>query len=104
MIVVKHHFIGGIYTKELVIKDGATEVSHQHNFDHQSILAQGCAIVEVGGVKSTYWSPAIIEIKAGLNHSVTAVNGDVIWYCQHATDCTDPEQIDHTLIMANEHG
>lgn len=97
MKVIKHHFIGGVYGKELLIPDGEDVVSHKHNFDHMSVLAKGCVIVEVGGTQSTYYAPAVIEIKAGIEHSVLAVNGDAHWLCIHATEETDETKIDETL-------
>jgi hypothetical protein len=41
--------------------------------------------------------PACLTIKAGKSHKVTALT-DVHWFCVHATDETDPDKVDHTLI------
>ena len=93
--VISHSFMGGTYAKKMLIHDGCEVVSHQHHFDHLSILAKGCVIIEVDGAQSTHYAPAELEIKAGQTHKITAVNGDVIWYCIHAI--TD-EDLDHDTI------
>lgn len=97
--VISHHFGGGIYCKLMRIKEDHEVVSHKHNYDHLSMLFSGCVIVEADGVQKTYWSPDVIEIKAGIDHSVIAVNGPAIWGCTHATDCTDVSKVDEVLIQ-----
>ena len=101
--VINHHFIGGVYCKSMRIPENHEVVSHAHHYDHMSVLTKGCVIVEADGVQETYWSPAVIEIKAGVHHSVTPVNGDAHWLCIHRTDCTDVEQVDDVLIKKRLH-
>jgi hypothetical protein len=96
--VQAHHFIGGVYAKEVIIDDGFEVQQHAHTFDHMSVLVEGCAIIWQGDVQETYYAPAVIEIKAGIEHSVQAVNGRVVWLCIHATDSCDAENIDEVLI------
>lgn len=96
--VIKHHFFGGIYAKEMKIPDHYTVVSHEHTYDHLSILSQGSVVVEVDGEVKIYHAPAVIEVKAGLSHAVTPLYGDAYWFCIHATDCTDESKIDDVLI------
>lgn len=97
--VIAHHFIGGIYAKSMLIPEDCEVVSHKHNYDHMSVLTSGCAIVEADGQQQTYWAPSVIEIKAGVAHSVRPVNGDAHWLCLHKTDCTDVDQVDNVLIQ-----
>jgi quercetin dioxygenase-like cupin family protein len=101
--VIAHHFVGGVYAKEMLIPEDHEVISHQHVYDHMSVLTQGCVIVEADGQQETYWSPAIIEIKAGVAHSVRPVNGPAHWLCIHATDCTDESQVDEVLIQPRAH-
>ena len=63
-----------------------------------SILAKGKVIVGVENIEKEYTAPACIEIKAGLNHSVTALE-DSVWFCIHATNEKDPEKVDQLVIM-----
>jgi quercetin dioxygenase-like cupin family protein len=94
---IAHHFGGGVYAKETHIPAGVVLTQHRHRFDHLSVLASGTAVVEVDGLRRTLQGPACVVVEAGKAHSVTAIT-DVVWYCVHATDCTDPEQVDNRLI------
>ena len=94
---ITHHFVGGLYAKETRIPAGVTLTQHVHLFDHLSALMQGTASVEVDGERVTHTAPVLLTIKAGKVHTVKAVT-DVVWACLHATDETDPEQIDAGLI------
>lgn len=96
--VISHHFAGGVYCKLMRIKENSQVVSHKHEYDHMSVLMQGCVIVRADGEQNTYYAPNIIEIKAGVEHSIVAINGDAVWGCIHATDCTDESKIDDLLI------
>jgi len=96
-VAIQHHFGGGVYAKETHIPAGVVLTQHRHQFDHLSVLASGTAIVEVDGQLRTLAGPTCIVIEAGKVHSVTAVT-PVTWYCVHATDCTDPDKVDHQLI------
>jgi mannose-6-phosphate isomerase-like protein (cupin superfamily) len=94
---VKHHFVGGIYTKEMHIPPGFRLEQHRHTFDHQSILVSGDAIVEVDGEQTQYAGPSMLTIAAKKVHSIIALT-PVVWLCQHVTSCTDPENIDAEFI------
>lgn len=96
--VQAHHFIGGVYAKEVIIDDGFEVKQHSHAFDHMSVLVEGCAIVWRGDTQETYYAPSVIQIKAGIEHSVQAVNGRVVWLCIHATEECDVDKVDNVLI------
>ncbi len=94
---VVHHFVGGLYAKETHIPKGLKLTQHAHTFDHLSALMQGSCIVDVDGQRAPYDAPALLTIKAGRHHEVTAIT-DVVWACLHATNVTDPDAIDESLI------
>jgi len=96
-MTVTHHFGGGVYTKQCVMSPGITYQQHMHNFDHLSILSSGAALVEVDGVITEHYGPTVLTIKANKYHSITPIT-EIVWYCIHATEETDPEHIDETLI------
>jgi quercetin dioxygenase-like cupin family protein len=98
---VEHFFSGGTYAKRMIFPQGAVVPSHKHLFDHMSILAQGRAMVTVNGKSTVYDSPAVIEIKKNQVHTVTALER-CHWYCIHATEITDHEKVDETLIVEKE--
>lgn len=94
---IVHHFGGGVYAKETRIPSGLILSQHIHKHDHLSILASGKAQVTVDGESKVIQGPACILIEAGRAHKVTSLS-EVCWFCIHATEETDPLNIDHTLI------
>jgi mannose-6-phosphate isomerase-like protein (cupin superfamily) len=96
--MIHHHFSSGVYAKETRIPAGYVLVQHAHKHDHLSILASGSVEMVVNGVKSIVEAPACLTIAAGKHHGVKSLT-DVVWYCVHATDCTDEDDIDEVLIV-----
>lgn len=94
---ISHHFGGGVYAKESRVDAGLILIQHKHEHDHLSILASGTVEMLVDGQKSVLNGPACITIKAGQHHGVRALT-DVVWYCIHATECTDENKVDAVLI------
>lgn len=104
MLVNKHHFIGGhVYLKEFELADGEIITQHKHTFDHVTLLASGSVIVTLDGAPSLHHAPDYLFIKAEKHHQMQAFDGPALLYCTHITDCTDPDSIDHTLIMDGDH-
>ena len=93
-----HHFSSGVYAKQMHLPAGHAAVSHKHAYDHLSILAAGAVVVATDEGSLTFRAPACLTIKAGMNHSITALE-DVTWFCIHATEETDPKQVDRVLIQ-----
>ena len=73
-------------------------MQHAHKHDHLSILASGSVELLVDGVRSVVHGPACLTIAAGKHHGVKSLT-DVVWYCIHATDCTDENEVDEVLIV-----
>ena len=94
---VIHHFSAGVYAKQMLLPAKHFAVSHAHAYDHLSILAKGQVTVKVQGVETEYMAPACITILAGQHHTITA-HEDSVWFCIHATDETDPANVDEVLI------
>jgi quercetin dioxygenase-like cupin family protein len=94
---ISHHFGGGVYAKETHVKAGQVLVQHMHEHAHLSVLASGTVEVLVDGVRSVVIGPACLTIEAGKHHGIRALT-DAVWYCIHATDCTDPQAVDEVLI------
>ena len=92
-----HHFAGGVYAKETRIPAGMVLIQHRHLHDHLSLLASGSVELEVDGARSTHTAPACMTIAAGKHHGVKALT-DAVWFCIHATDCTDEDAVDQVLI------
>lgn len=96
--MIHHHFSSGVYAKETRIPAGYVLVQHAHKHDHLSILASGSVEMVVDGVKSIVEAPACLTIAAGKHHGIKSIT-DVVWYCVHATDCTDENEVDDVLVQ-----
>ena len=94
---IKHHFSGREYAKQMTLPAGHFAVTHEHLYDHISILAVGHVIVEIDGIRSDLHGPDALVIPAGKKHRIEAIS-DSVWFCVHATDETDPDKVDRVLI------
>ena len=97
--MIEHHFSSGVYAKETRIPAGSWLVQHAHLHDHMSILASGSVELMVDGKTSVLHAPACLTIEAGKHHGVRSIT-DVVWYCIHATNCTDADEVDDVLIAS----
>ena len=95
--MIAHHFSSGVYAKETLIPAGKWLIQHSHKYDHLSVLAQGTIELVVDGVSTVMSAPNCLTVAAGKHHGVRAVT-DVVWYCIHATNCTDESEVDDVLI------
>jgi quercetin dioxygenase-like cupin family protein len=96
--MIQHFFSSGLYAKESRIPAGHMLVQHAHKHDHLSILASGSVELVVDHTINIIHAPACITIKAQKHHGVKTLT-DCVWYCVHATDCTDENEIDEILIQ-----
>jgi len=99
--MINHHFSAGVYAKETLIPAGHVLVQHKHKFDHLSILASGSIELMVDGERKIVHAPACLTIEANKHHGVKSIT-DVVWYCIHATECTDTDEIDEVLIARDD--
>jgi quercetin dioxygenase-like cupin family protein len=97
-VEIGHYFAGGVYAKQMTIAKDCKIPTHKHVYDHLSILAKGRVQVTVSRETVEYVAPAAIEIKRDLVHTLTAIE-DSVWYCIHATEETDPESANKTIIV-----
>ena len=94
---IRHHFSGREYAKQMTLPAGHYAETHEHVYDHISILAVGHVFVEIDGVRREMHGPDAIVIPAGRKHRIEAIT-DSVWFCVHATEETDPSKVDETLI------
>lgn len=99
--MIKHHFSAGVYAKETRIPAGHVLVQHKHKFSHLSILASGSIELMAGDERQIIHAPACLTIEADKHHGVKSLT-DVVWYCVHATACTDADEIDEVLIVPGD--
>ena len=93
-----HHFSDGLYAKEMHIPKGYAAISHKHEYSHLSILSDGKVLVKTDDFTKEFIAPACIEIKAGINHMIVALE-NAVWFCIHATNETDVSKVDEVLIQ-----
>ena len=98
---VTHHFSDGLYTKEIPIPKDYMVIQHRHNYSHLSILAKGRVLVHVDDEVKEVVGPACLEIKKGAFHSIKALE-DSLWYCIHATDETDLNNMEDVLVKKGD--
>lgn len=106
MLGVQHHFLPGLYAKEMRISAGTTFGKHVHDFTHVSVLAKGHVHVHIvrNGKRVNHYivkAPGHLVIGKGDEHEIEAIE-DSIWYCIHVTDETDPSKIDEALTGARK--
>lgn len=94
---VLHHFGGGVYAKQAFIPAGSVVGKHKHDYDHLSILASGVAQIETDGDVKEINGPICVTIAKDKYHMISALT-DCVWFCIHATDCTDEAKVDEVLI------
>lgn len=87
----------GVYIKETHIPAGVKLSMHVHTFTHKSVLASGKALLHVGGSSKEITAPSVFVVQTGVAHEVEAIT-DCVWLCIHATDESDPDKIDHTIV------
>jgi quercetin dioxygenase-like cupin family protein len=96
-----HNFSDGLYAKQMFIPKGYVVGQHAHKYSHLSILAKGRVIVKTDKAEKEYAAPACLEIKEGINHAIEALE-DSDWFCIHATEETNIDNIDNILIGKGE--
>jgi quercetin dioxygenase-like cupin family protein len=97
-IDITHHWVADeVYSKRTKIAAGMKLTQHIHPYDHASALISGTVLLEVDGEKREITGPDMLLIRAGKEHSVTALT-DVVWHCIHITDDTDPETVDQSIL------
>ena len=98
---IEHFFSDGVYSRKMTIPQGVQVPTHKHKFNHMSIVASGKVQVTVDGETKEYVAPAQIEIKKDQVHTVYALE-ETVWFCIHATNVVDADEIDHELISGEE--
>lgn len=94
---IEHYFSGREYAKKMELPAGHYAETHEHLYDHISILAAGEVTVQIDGESIRYVGPTAMVIPANKKHRIDAIT-DSIWFCVHATDEIDPEKVDQVLI------
>jgi hypothetical protein len=94
---LQHVFAPGVYMRQIHIAAGMMVIGAIHKYAHGNVLAQGkCWVVtEYGGEELC--APLTFTSEPGTKRLVYALT-DVVWTTVHATDMTDPEEIERDII------
>ena len=55
---IEHHFLPGVYAKEMHLAKGYTAFSHSHAYDHKSLYIGGPVTVKTDDTETRYPAPA----------------------------------------------
>ena len=97
---VKHHFINGVYLRELFIPAGTLLTGKIHNKENFSILAQGTLRITNGTESKIISAPYITSDKPGIKRMGYAET-DVVFINVIKTDLTDIDEIEKELVSEN---
>lgn len=101
--LVELGYFGNIWVRQnTLLKTGDSFAGHKHKFDHVTLLAQGAVTVEVEGRSpKKFVGPTFIVIRKELNHKITALQDNTIYYCVFALRDIDGEIVED--IYGNKH-
>jgi hypothetical protein len=98
---VVHHFGPGVYMREVKIPAGALAVGHHQNFDHMNVLLKGrLTVVNDDGSTSELAAPMMFVGRPG--RKIGYIHEDVVWLNIYATDETDIEKLEATLVTKSQ--
>ena len=94
---VVHHFMPGVYIRELRIPKGTVVIGHTHRHAHTNQMLKGRLMVQgVGEVTAPYLGTS------GPGRKVAYALEDSVWMNVYATDCRDVMELDETLFERSE--
>ncbi len=99
--LTKHHFLPGIYIRELHIPKGMIVVGRIHKHRHISILGKGAIEVLVNGRIEIVTAPFMCSTEPGFKRIGLALD-DTIWSTVHLTDITDVTTLEKELVCDTE--
>jgi len=94
---VKHHFIDGVYLRELFIPEGTLLTGKIHNKENFSILASGTLRITNGTDSMIISAPHVMSDKPGIKRMGYAET-DVVFINVIKTDLTDIDEIEKDLV------
>jgi len=94
---VKHHFIDGVYLRELFIPAGTLLTGKIHNKENFSILASGTLRITNGTDSIIISAPHVMSDKPGIKRMGYAET-DVVFINVIKTDLTDIDEIEKELV------
>ena len=94
---IKHYFAPGVYAREMWMPAGCLITGKIHLTEHLNMLSQGKVSVSNQGDSITMEAPYTFVSPIGTKRAIYA-HEDSTWTTIHATDLTDPEEIEDEII------
>ena len=94
---ITHHFAPGVYAREMWMPAGCLITGKIHLTEHLNILSQGSVSVSNKGDSITMTAPHTFVSPVGTKRAIYA-HEDSTWTTIHATELTDPEEIEREII------
>lgn len=90
-------YFGNIWVRQNILeKCGTSHDGHKHHFDHVTLLTKGKIKIEVDGHPTKeFTAPTFVVIRKELQHKITALTDDVLYYCVFALRNMDGEAIEN---------
>jgi quercetin dioxygenase-like cupin family protein len=93
--------IHGLFTRMMHFANvGDTEIGHQHQFDHATLVAHGAVLVRCRGKETVFKAPQLIWIAAELEHELVAQEADTVCVCLHTTDSASSPIVSLDMVPA----
>lgn len=93
---VAHYFGPGIYVREVQMKAGTLAIGHFQRFEHLNIVLQGAVAMFTDNGVEVVRAPFIFTGKPGKKAGY--VIEDLVWQTIYATQETDIERLEDTLV------
>lgn len=94
---ITHHFAPGVYAREMWMPAGCLITGKIHLTEHLNILSQGKVSVSNQGESIEMTAPHTFVSPVGTKRAIYA-HEDSTWTTIHATELTDPEEIEDEII------
>lgn len=94
---ITHYFAPGVYAREMWMPKDCLITGKIHMTEHLNMLSQGRVSVSNQGDSITMTAPYTFVSPVGTKRAIYA-HEDSTWTTIHATDLTDPEEIEEEII------
>jgi hypothetical protein len=94
---ITHHFAPGVYAREMFMPAGTLITGKIHLTEHLNMLSQGRVSVSNQGESIEMEAPYTFMSPIGTKRAIYA-HEDSTWTTIHATELTDPEEIEDEII------
>ena len=97
---ITHYFAPGMYAREMWMPKDCLITGKIHKTEHLNMLSQGKVSVSNQGKSITMTAPHTFVSPIGTKRAIYA-HEDSTWTTIHATDLTDPDEIEAEIIAEN---